>query len=73
MTITVLKMQFCKKEPTVISYRNYKNFSKDIFLKSLNTELSIYSFSSDESGFDRFCQICTDALNKYAPHKKKKQ
>ena len=71
MTITVLKMQFCKLEPKVVCYRNYKNFSNDIFLKSLNNELSKYSFSPDENGFDRFCQISTDRLTKYAPSKKK--
>ena len=71
MTITVLKMQFRKLELRVVSYRNYKNFSNNIFLKSLNNELSKYSFSPDENGFDHFCQICTDTLNKYAPRKKK--
>ena len=70
MTITVLKVQFRKLDPKVVSYRNYKKFSNDIFLKSLNNELSKYSFSQDENGFDRFCQICTDAPNKYAPRKK---
>ena len=71
ITITVLKIQFRKLEPKVISCRNYKNFSNDIFLKSLNSELSKYSFSPDESGFGRFCQICTDTLKKYVPHKEK--
>ena len=33
--------------------------------------MSKYSFSPDENGFDRFCQICTDTLIKYAPCKKK--
>ena len=70
MTITVLKVQFRKLDPKVVSYRNYKKFSNDIFLKSLNNELSKYSFSQDENGFDHFCQICTDAPNKYAPRKK---
>ena len=63
MIITVLKMQFRKLEPNVVSYRNYKIFSNDIFLKSLNSELSKYCFSPDENGFDRFCQICTDTLD----------
>ena len=71
MTITVLKMQFRKLEPKVVSCRNYKNFSNDIFLKSRNSKLSKYSFPPDENGFDRFCRICTDTLNKYAPCKKK--
>ena len=71
MTITVLKMQFRKLEPKVVSYRNYKNFSNNIFLKSLNNELCKYSFSPDENGFDQFWQTCTDTLNKYAPRKKK--
>ena len=66
MTITVLKIQFRKLEQNVVSYRSYKGFSIDIFLKSLNSELSKYSFLPDENSFDHFCQICTDALNKYA-------
>ena len=73
MTITVLKMQFRKLEPKVVSYRNYKIFSNDILLKSLNSELSKCSFSPDENAFDHFCQICTDTLNKHAPCKKKKK
>ena len=105
-------MQFHKLKPKVVSYRNYKNFSNNIFLKSLNSELSKYSLSpamrekcpntdfflvliflysvrirkirtrkdsafghfsrsADENDFDRFCQIYTDTLNKYAPHKTK--
>ena len=59
MTITVLKMQFRKLEPKVVSYRNYKNFSNDILLKSLNSKFSKCSFSPDENGFDHFCQICS--------------
>ena len=31
MTITVLKMQFCKLEPKVVSCSPYNNFSNDIF------------------------------------------
>ena len=31
MTITVLKMQFRKLEPKVVSCRNYKDFCNDIF------------------------------------------
>ena len=62
-----LKIQF----PKVVSYRNYKNLSNDVFLKSLNSELSKYSFPPDQNNFDRFCQICTDTLNKYAPRTKK--
>ena len=38
MTITILKMWFCKLEPKVVSYRNYEFFSNDTFLKSLNSE-----------------------------------
>ena len=69
-TITVLKIQCSKLEPKVASYRNYKISSDNIFLKSVNSKLSKYSFSPDENGFDRFCQICTETLNKYPPRKK---
>lgn len=70
MTITVLKIQFRKLEPKVVSCRNCKDFSKWYFLISLNSEFSKHSFSPEENGFDQFCQICTNTLNKYAPHKK---
>ena len=46
-----------------------KTNSNDIFLKSRNGELSKYSFLPDKNGFGRFCQICTDTRNIYAPYK----
>ena len=68
-----LLLQFRKLVPRVVSCRNYKIFSNNLFLKSLNKELSKYLFSPDWNNFDRLCQICTDTLNKYAPCKKKKK
>ena len=41
-----------------------------IFFFSLQNNLSQHSFSSDENGFDRFCHICVETINKHSPRKK---
>lgn len=38
MAITVLKSNFQKAEPKIISYRDFKNFSNDRFRSSLYTQ-----------------------------------
>ena len=46
-------------QPKTINYRLYKTFrSKEIFI-------------NNDGGFQRFCRISLDALNKHAPRKKK--
>ena len=38
LTVTVLKTFFKKQSPKVISYRNYKNISNDLFRNDLTNE-----------------------------------
>ena len=72
MVVTVLKTTFPKQgptEPTVINYRNYKNFTETVFRNDLREELrriepSDLNYSSFETTFDK-------VLDKHAPIKKK--
>ena len=69
MVATVLKTTFSKQSPTVINYRNYKNFNELAFRNDLLEELgriepSDLSYSSFETTFDK-------VLDKHAPVKKK--
>ena len=67
MVVTVLKTTFPKQGPTVINYRNYKNFKETVFRNDLREELrrieplDLHSF---ETTFDK-------VLDKHAPIKKK--
>ena len=69
MVVTVLKTTFPKQGPTVINYRNYKNFTETVFRNDLREELrriepSDLNYSSFETTFDK-------VLDKHAPIKKK--
>ena len=69
MVVTVLKTTFPKQGPTVINYRNYKNFNEIAFRNDPREELeriesSDLNYSSFETTFDK-------VLDKHAPVKKK--
>ena len=69
LTVSVLKMFFKKQSPTVISYRNYKNFSNDSFRTNLINEVSNNGIlQGDLTGF---LDACKKSLDYQAPRKKK--
>ena len=47
MTVTVLKTFFQKKGPKVISYRDYKNYSNDIFRQLINDDFNVLHQTSN--------------------------
>ena len=69
LTVTVLKTFFKKQSPKVISYRNYKNFSNDLFRIDLINEIT----SNDilESYLNGFLDACKKSLDYQASRKKK--
>ena len=71
MTLTVMRKTFKKYQHRVINYRSYKQFSNEAFRESLINSLSNQVFINNDNGFDRFCKISIDTLNKFAPVKKK--
>ena len=71
MTLTVLRKSFEKFQPKLIKYRSYKTFSNEAYRETLINNLSKENFINNDDGFQRFCDISLNALNKHAPYKKK--
>ena len=71
MTLTVLRKSFKKFQPKLIKYRSYKTFSNEAYRETLRNNLSKENFINNDDGFQRFCDISLNALNKHAPCKKK--
>ena len=68
MANTVLKMQFRKLEPKVVSYRNYKHFSNSIFyLLYIFYHLIVNCLNI----LFHKMRMVLNALNKYIPRKEK--
>ena len=60
-----------KPEPKIISYRNYRYFSNDRFREKVTAELSKVVLENSDKGFNKILGVCKEALNRYAPLKKK--
>ena len=55
----------------MITYKSYKNFSNDLFRDDLDSLLNKENMTLDFISLASFTKIFIDALNKYAPIKKK--
>ena len=71
MTVTVMKKTYERLKPRIVNYRDYKNFCNDTFRQILMEKLSTENINTNCSGFEKFLQICIDALKIFAPCKKK--
>ena len=69
MTATVLKSYFKKKQPKIVSYRDYKRFSNENFQNELNLALHPYDLSN--LNFDTFENIFMGIFDKHVPIKLK--
>ena len=70
MTVSVLKMKFCKLPPNVINYRDFKMFENERFMDSLHLALDSQNTDYTKNP-DLFFNICQNELNRHAPRKKK--
>ena len=71
MTVTVMRKTFKKMRPRVINYRSYRDFSNETFRVSPINNLLNEVFVNNEDGLQKFCKTTMDALNSFAPIKKK--
>ena len=71
MTLTVMRKGFKKYQPKTINYRSYKSFSNERYKEKLINNLGKEDFINYDDGFQRFCHISLDALNKHAQRKGK--
>ena len=70
MTVSVLKMDFRKLPPKIISYRDYKSFENERFMDSLILALSSRNIDYTKNP-DVFFEVCQNELNHHAPRKRK--
>ena len=70
MTVTVLKKYLEKKQPNIISYRDFGKFPNNDFRTQILWDFSNLHISSDSSSLDLYIDICIRAFDIYAPTKK---
>ena len=71
MTLAAIRKSFTNYQSKTTNYRSYKKFSNEAYRETLKNNLSKENFINNDDGFQRFCHISLDALNKHAPCKKK--
>ena len=72
MMVTVLKTFFQKKGPKVISYRDYKNYSNDIFRPLINDDFNVlHQTFNEHQPLKTYLNVCMRALDACAPRKTK--
>ena len=69
LTTTVLKQYFPKPKPTVVNYRDYRNFQNDEIRAELDNEILKHEINNIE--YQHFLNIFMEILNKHAPMKVK--
>ena len=65
-----MKTNFRKLEPKIVHYRNYKNFTNELFRENLVNQLSVTEINTNGRRFDKFLKICGEVLDRQAPPKK---
>ena len=70
MVVTVMKAYFQKQKPTVVTYRDYKNFPENDYRQKITYELSLLGYANDIP-FGVFMNICKATLDKVAPLEQK--
>ena len=63
MVVTVMKSSYRKSQPKIIQYRNYKNFSNDIFRDSLQKIFPQNLGNSCDQDVDDFLISCNKILD----------
>ena len=71
MVVTFMKTLYRKSQRKTIHYRNYKNFSNEIFRESLQKIYPQNLVNSCDKDVDNFVISCDKILDEYAPLKKK--
>ena len=71
MNLTVMTKSFRTNQSKIINYRSYKKFFNEKYRETLINNLSKQNVVNNDDGFQRFCHISLDTLNKHAPRIKK--
>ena len=69
MTLTVMKVFYKKRKPTIITYRISKYFSKEVFMTDVQNGISRLTSMSNELELDIFITALNEANQRHAPIK----
>ena len=62
MILTVMRV-FCEKQnPTIITYRSYKNFSNEVFRADAHNRISQVTSENSDLNFDLFKAVLNKAI-----------
>ena len=70
-TVTIMKKNLKKLKTRTINYKSYKHFSNESNRESPLHELSKEVVVNNDHGFQRFCDININILNRHASRKRK--
>ena len=71
MTLTVMKVFYKKQKPTIITYRNYKHFSSEVFMTDVQNRISQVTSENNDLEFDLFKAALNEAIQRHAPTKRR--
>ena len=66
-----MKVFYKKQKPTIITYRNYKHFSNNVFMAGVQSGISQVTFENNELQFDIFKTALNEVIKRYAPMKQR--
>ena len=69
MVVAVIKMNFSKLKPQIVSYQKYKGNHNETFMGSLRHNFNIQGQFLNERELDTFSKTCTETFDKHAPKK----
>ena len=71
MALTVMKLFYKKRKPTIITYRSSKYFSKEVFMTDVQNGISRLTSENNELEFNIFITAINEANQKHAPIKQR--
>ena len=72
MVVSIVKSKYQKEGPSIINYRNYKDFKLEEFRKDLHLEINkLQASKTDILSYRQFEEAFNEVVEKHAPMKKK--
>ena len=71
MSLSVMKIFYKKQKPSIVKYRNYRNFENEVFMKDLQDQFSQIGFENIITNFGAFKKAANEIVEKHLPLKKR--
>ena len=70
-TLTLMKVFYKKQKPAIITYRNYKHFSNEMFMADVQNKISQVTSENNDLEFDLFKAALNEVIQRHAPIKQR--